>query len=392
MVGRIFSSLLDRRIRDVIQQTQRQKGFTKENGCFANTRLLSAAIGEAKASGGVFTVLDISKAFDTIPHQAINLALKQKGISATVAKYIISMYSGCRTAIKTRDGELPIELRRGVKQGDPLSPLLFNLVIEPIIDMVQSNSSGIKVEENNLAAMAFADDMILLAQDRHTAIGQITSVYTELRKRGMALSIEKCFVFQYISRPKTWYIKDPELVVNGIPISYGEPHKAFRYLGASATPWKGLIAGIELDTIQEIMDRVKTLPIKPMQKLTLLRTYLLPRYTYGLVMSPPPKETLKSIDTIIRSSVKKIMHLHETVNSAFLYTPRKQGGLGLIEIHPMVCLAALRNAAKAAQSDDVIVRNTISNEKSRNYMGVMLLHCVYLGRRPVSKSMEERNK
>ncbi|KMQ86239.1 r2 protein [Lasius niger] len=243
-------------IRRVFQQTQRQKGFTSKNGCFANTRLLSAAVSEAKASGGVFTVLDISKAFDTVPHQAINLGLKRKGIPPTVANYITNMYNGCKTIIKAKDGEdVPIELKRRVKQGDPLSPLLFNLVIEPIIQMVQDASSGIQVEGSNLAAMAFADDMILLAKDRETAIGQIKMVYTELRKR--------------------------EMVVGGIPILYGEPDKAFKYLGVSATPWKGLIEGIELNTIQDLIDRVKTLPIKPMQKLTLLRTYLLPRFTYG---------------------------------------------------------------------------------------------------------------
>ncbi|KMQ87549.1 r2 protein [Lasius niger] len=144
-------------------------------------------------------------------------------------------------------------------------------------------------------------------------------VYTELRKRGMALSIEKCSAFQYVPRLKTWYVKDPEMVVGGIPILYGEPDKAFKYLGASATPWKGLIEGVELNTIQDLIDRVKTLPIKPMQKLTLLRTYLLPRFTHGLVTCPPPKETLRNIDSIIRSGVKRILHLHETTNSAFMY-------------------------------------------------------------------------
>lgn len=366
MLGRIFSALIDHRIREVIQHNERQKGFTQENGCFNNTRLLSAAIKEAKASGGIFTVLDISKAFDTIPHQAIRLGLERKGISLVVVNYILNMYSGCKTTIKTRDGEVPIELKRGVKQGDPLSPLLFNLVIEPIIELIQNNSSEITVEEENLAAMAFADDMILLARDRKTAIDQINSVYTELRKRGMKLSVEKCFAFQYVSKAKTWYIKDPEMVVNGIPILYGEPDKAFRYLGAAATPWKGLVEGIELDVIKEIIDRVKVLPIKPMQKVSLLRTYLLPRYTYVLVMCPPSKETLKSIDSAIRGGVKHILHLHESTNNAFLYTPRKEGGLGLLEVLPMVYLAALRNAAKASQSDDILVRKTINNEASHN--------------------------
>lgn len=82
-------------MRNVIEQTHRQKGFTTENGCFANTRLLNAAIKEAKSAGGVFTVLDISKAFDTVSHEGIRYALERKGISPSVAMYITKMYDNC---------------------------------------------------------------------------------------------------------------------------------------------------------------------------------------------------------------------------------------------------------------------------------------------------------
>lgn len=218
MLRRTFSSLLDRRLRNIIRQNTRQKGFTEENGCFANTRLLGAAIGEAKISGGIFTVLDISKAFDTVPHQAIRLGLKRNRIPATVIDYISSMYTGCHTQIKTRDDVIHIELKKGVKQGDPLSPILFNLAIEHIIEMVQDDYPGIPIENHNLGAMAFADDIILLARDRDTAIQQVTLVYNELKKRGSALSIEKSLSFQYVPRNRTWYVRDPELVVRGIPI------------------------------------------------------------------------------------------------------------------------------------------------------------------------------
>lgn len=55
-----------------------------------------------------------------------------------------------------------VQLERGVKQGDPLSPLLFNLVIEPLISRVQSETHGLDIEGNNLSVLAFADDMVLV--------------------------------------------------------------------------------------------------------------------------------------------------------------------------------------------------------------------------------------
>jgi len=319
-------------------------------------------------------VLDVSKAFDTIPHTAITVALERKGIPSTVANYIVKMYADCQTAIKTRDGMLNVKIKRGVKQGDPLSPLLFNLIVEPILEpileLVQNRTRGIEVEGHNLAAMAFADDIVLLTDDPKAASSQTQLVDSELGKRGMSLSIEKSSAFQYVPRNKTWYVKNPELVVREKPIPYNEPEKAFRYLGAKITPWKGLMEGFEISTFQDIIDRVRTLPIKPMQKVDLLRTYLLPRYTYGLIARPPSKEVLKSIDVIIREGIKKMLHLHETTSSAYLYTPRKEGVLGLLEIGKQVLLAALRNGVKAMQSSDDVVRDSLANDQiQKKYSG-----------------------
>jgi len=87
------------------------------------------------------------------------VALKRKGIPPLVANYIINTYKKCQTAIKTCDGTLNVMIKKGVKQGDPLSPLLFNLIIEPMLELIQNNTQGIEVEGHNLAAIAFADDI-----------------------------------------------------------------------------------------------------------------------------------------------------------------------------------------------------------------------------------------
>lgn len=134
MISRIFSGLIDGRLRSVIKQSNQQKGFTEENDCYSNVHLLHAALKQAKNKGGVITVLDVSKAFDMVPQSAIEQCLLRKGILAPVAKYVTGMYKDCQTKIKTDDGEVNILLKRGVTQGDPLSPLIVNLIVEPILE------------------------------------------------------------------------------------------------------------------------------------------------------------------------------------------------------------------------------------------------------------------
>jgi hypothetical protein len=56
-----------------------------------------------------------------------------------------------------------ITFLRGVKQGDPLSALLFNLCLEPLLELVEKKTSGININDNRkIPVLAFADDVVLL--------------------------------------------------------------------------------------------------------------------------------------------------------------------------------------------------------------------------------------
>lgn len=77
MISRIFSSLLDHRLRNIIEQSERQKGFTNENGCYNNIQLINKTMVAAKTSSGIVVVLDISKAFDSVSHEAIQVSVQR---------------------------------------------------------------------------------------------------------------------------------------------------------------------------------------------------------------------------------------------------------------------------------------------------------------------------
>lgn len=367
MLSRLFSSLLDRRLRSALRQNARQKGFTDENGCFANTRLLNVAIRDAKAQGGVVSILDVSKAFDTVPHAAVSECLLRKGIPPTVAEYVAGMYRGCRTKIRTRDGEVEIELMRGVKQGDPLSPLIFNLIIEPTIERLQA-TQGLELEGENLAVLAFADDIVLLARNADVARTQLELVRRDLHDFDMALSIDKCSTFEYRPSGKSWYVRNPQIELGDQMVPYAEPDETLKYLGVKMNPWRGLMKGFERQTYEEVIARVKALPLKPMQKLDLLTKYLFPRYVYGLITSPPAKRILTDLDQLIRVEIKRILHIPQSTCDAFMYTPRKQGGLGLLQLETMVPVAAIRNVIKARASSDLAVRIAVERPECNRWV------------------------
>lgn len=83
-------------------------------------------------------------------------------------------------------------------------PLLFNLIIDVIIDaIISENTQGIKIQELNVAILAFADDMVLLAKDEEEAKVQIRKLDSFLQQLGTGLAIDKCCTFEIVSAHKT---------------------------------------------------------------------------------------------------------------------------------------------------------------------------------------------
>ena len=71
-----------------------------------------------------------------------------------------SMTTGGKARIITRYGLTDeIEINRGIRQGCPLAPLLFTLVLEPIWWKMEQEDRGIIINKEKLAALAYVDDV-----------------------------------------------------------------------------------------------------------------------------------------------------------------------------------------------------------------------------------------
>jgi hypothetical protein len=368
ILSRMFSSILDGRLRGGITQNMRQKGFTSESGCKINIEMMKAALDHCKQNrGGVFTIVDISKAFDTIPHASIRPCLARKGIPAPIIEIIMKMYDSSRTTIKTKDNiGVEVEILRGVKQGDPLSPLLFNLCLEPLIENISKKTSGIKINnESSIPVLAFADDMVLLGEDEREAQSQVNELHRYLESLGMKISIEKSQTFQVVAKKDTWFIKNPEIKIGSNKIPEINPEEAFKYLGAKIGPWKGVHCGIIVPEILSMVRRVRKLSLKPCQKIDLLMKYIFPRFTYHLLTSPPGDGVLKLMDNEVRQEIKKILHLVPSTATGFFYALRNYGGSGLSRFEHMVKLGTLRSALKMKESADPAVASLINQDTDK---------------------------
>lgn len=70
-LARIFGALMESRIRSFVGVSPRQKGFVEGNDCFANTLLLHELIRRGKTSSLAVSQLDLTRALDSVPHEAL---------------------------------------------------------------------------------------------------------------------------------------------------------------------------------------------------------------------------------------------------------------------------------------------------------------------------------
>ena len=78
--------------------------------------------------------VDYKKAFDTLDHKFMMKSIRNQGIQEEYIRLIWEMYKGGKARVNTdKRGEL-FKVERGIKQGDPLSSMLFIAALEEILE------------------------------------------------------------------------------------------------------------------------------------------------------------------------------------------------------------------------------------------------------------------
>ena len=349
---RLFNKIIAGRLMAAAPLPNKQKGFAPEEGVVANLLLVQKLLLDAqrKFSNLHVAFIDFKKAFDSVSHPSLVAAAKRWGIPAELTEYISTLYSKACTDIV--GNTCPI--RRGVLQGDPLSPYLFNITLDWALSQVPEDV-GARLAGLPINYIAYADDVVLTAST-HVGLQAALDVFVaEAGKVGLELGHAKCATISILGdgKRKRW-LQDSNtyFTAGGTRLRALRPGETYKYLGlevglsaGQAEPRRALAALIrDLASLQRA-------PLKPQQKIWGLKHTLVPKHQYARVLGRSTNGTLKRYDREVRTFVRKALHLPKDTPNAGLYTKVSDGGLGIPEfsvIVPALKRGALERLSRSA--------------------------------------------
>jgi hypothetical protein len=143
--------------------------------------------------------IDMRKAFDTVLHESILHKLLEIGATGNFYKIIKQMYNKTNISVKISPTERTETFKSevGIKQGDNLSPTLFKIVLD---DLPQTLSTKqvypVKLNDNELSCLMFADDIILISETAEGLQNAITCTGTYCKSHGLEMNVNKTKVME----------------------------------------------------------------------------------------------------------------------------------------------------------------------------------------------------
>lgn len=206
-IGKTFHLLLNKRLTSFLLQNNfidptMQKAFLPGiNGCIEHNLAMEELIKDARKLKRTLhvTFFDLEDAFGSVPHDLINFSLRRNHLPDNVCDYLSNLYSNCQAVVQTPSWTSnSFSFKRGVFQGDPLSPTIFLMVFNPVLLHLKNMEEKFGYNLDNgtsstsLITLPYADDFCLITTHKKTHQNIINSIHSNITSMGMRLKPVKC--------------------------------------------------------------------------------------------------------------------------------------------------------------------------------------------------------
>ena len=147
--------------------------------------------------------VDFTKAYDRVPHAALLAKLWDIGVRGRLYRFIRELYRTSEVCVEVglaRSAAFP--LKRGLRQGCPMSPVLFNVYASDLLPPMER--WGVRVPEAGwrLPDLMYADDLVLLASTKHDLEEMLRLLAKWCHTWHMQVNEAKCGVMLCPKKPR----------------------------------------------------------------------------------------------------------------------------------------------------------------------------------------------
>ena len=351
---KILSGILAHRLKNVLPKVigDTQKGFLKNRYIGENIRLVYDIMSELNVQNrkGLLLLLDFEKAFDSLEWHYIKNVLQKYNFGKSFITWFNTLYSGaCSCVINNGIFSEFFELERGCRQGDPLSPYIFILAIEPLARaiLMENDITGIMLWDKMFKVGQYADDTFLLLDGTEKSLNSSLDLFNSFYKcSGLKLNFDKTSAVWLGTMKGSKEILCPEL-----NLSWTD---TFMLLGISfhtdLETMTELNYNAKVTAIEKILQSYGKRRLSLIGKITVIKTLAIPKLVYAMKVLPSPsKGIIDRLNKLFKSFIWKEGKTRIILSQ--LEQDISNGGLRLTNI------SFLNNALKISWIPDVIKGN-----------------------------------
>ncbi|CAG9132702.1 unnamed protein product [Plutella xylostella] len=223
LFSRVITNRLEQRLDDF--QPPEQAGFRKGYSTIDHIHTLRQVIQKTEEYNLPLCLafVDYEKAFDSIELWAMLQSLQRCHIDYRYIEVLRCMYNAATMSVRLHEHSTkPIQLQRGVRQGDVISPKLFTCALEDVFKLVEWKRLGINVNGEYISHLRFADDIVIMAETLEELGEMLTDLNDASKQVGLKMNMDKTKVMS------NEHVSSSPVTVGGVTI---EVVDQYPYLG-----------------------------------------------------------------------------------------------------------------------------------------------------------------
>ncbi|CAH2099489.1 unnamed protein product [Euphydryas editha] len=324
--------------------------------------------------------IDYQKAFDSVSHDWLIKVLDVYKCPSIIKRFLLMVMPSWPVSMTARGSQHsittePIHVRRGIFQGDSLSPLLFCLAVNPLSFILNRyEMKGYKLKDSFwINHLLYMDDLKIYANNKYNLKVLLDSIEIFTNDIGMSFGLNKCNILHITAGHRSSTTGEDHILLNGNEFKQLAIGERYKYLGIHES---GKIehSVIRQQISKEYFKRIKKLLNTHLNSRNIIKginTYAIPVLLYSFGIINYKSNDLKYLDIKTRKllAIKKAHQQKAEVER--LYLPITEGGRGLINIENIYKTHILKYKQYLKQENDHLIQAIVQHDTQNDKYSII---------------------